>query len=63
MTEVEAKAMVGKRVRTLDSGYEVPSGITGTVIDALRAFTDGQRMATSVWGKSSSVRDPMTTRV
>jgi hypothetical protein len=51
MTEAEAKAMIGKRVRTLDSSYEVPSGITGTVIGAMRGGVVGQPLATRVWGK------------
>jgi hypothetical protein len=51
MTEAEANAMVGKRARILDSRLEVPPGTTGTVISAVRAFTDGQRMSTSSEGK------------
>ena len=51
MTEAEANAMVGKRARILDSKLEVPPGTTGTVISAVRAFTDGQRMSTSSEGK------------
>ena len=34
MTRAEAKAKVGKRVRTLDSSHGVPKGMEGTVIDA-----------------------------
>ena len=35
MTESEAKAKVGKRVRTCDGSHDVPPGTTGTVIGAL----------------------------
>jgi hypothetical protein len=34
MTEVEAKAMVGKRVRTLGSRYRIPPGTEGILLDA-----------------------------
>ena len=58
MTEAEAKAMVGKRARILDSWLEMPPGTTGTVISAGRAFADGQHR---VAGMGETTPEPAVT--
>jgi hypothetical protein len=45
MTEVEAKARVGKRFRILNSGHGVLQGTEGTVINAIRTGACGQIIA------------------
>jgi len=42
MTEAEAKAWEGKRVRTLDSSHEVPQGTEGAMIDAAPGGSIGE---------------------